>query len=227
MDRRPSPPTYEQPGYPMKSTTINKPNDDILFGIFNYYRLDSKNSWNVRLGWCKIAHVNRRWRHVAHSSAFHLSMHILCTNGTPKVDTLDHLPSLPLFIDYQDATSTITREDELGMRNALLLRDRVRRIVLHLPPSILHVILMLMNEAFSILATSSKDTSLVLPNTFLAPNLRHLKLLGINRPKRFRLLSSTTSLVSLALTHNEHAVHAIGSAGQSPRGENQPGVPCK
>ena len=84
-----------------------------------------------------------------------------------------------------------------------------------------------MSETFSILAASSKDTGLVLPKTFLAPNLRHLKLLGINRPKRFRLLSSTTSLVSLALTHNEHAAHAIGSAGQSPRGKSQPGVPYK
>ena len=190
----------------MKFTTINTLNDDKLFGIFNCYRLDDENSWNVRLGWCRISHVCRRWRHVAHSSAFHLGMHILCTNGTPKVDTLDHLPSLPLFMDYQDATSTITREDVLAMRYALLLRDRVRRIVLHLPPSILHNILILMRETFSmldhlsLLSTSKEATSLILPKTFLAPNLRHLTLLGINSPKRLRLLSSTVSLVCLALT---------------------------
>ena len=122
----PPPPTSELPGYPMKFTTINTLNNDTLFGIFNYYRLDDENSWNVRLGWCKISHVCRRWRHVAQSSAFYLGMHILCTNSTPKVDALDHLPSLPLFIDYQDATSTITLEDVLATRYALLLRDRVR-----------------------------------------------------------------------------------------------------
>jgi hypothetical protein len=33
----------------------------------------------------------------SYTSAFHLGMHILCTNGTPIVDTLDHLPPLPLF----------------------------------------------------------------------------------------------------------------------------------
>jgi hypothetical protein len=207
---RPPRPTSELPGYPIKfttiQTTINTLNDDILFGIFNYYGLDDDNAWNVRLG-CKISHVCRRWRHVVHSSAFHLGMHILCTNGTPIVDTLNHLPSLPLFIDFRDTAVTISlHHDKLAIHHALLLRDRVRHIDLRFPPSILYKFLMLMDEPFSILehlslsSTSKEDTILVLPKACLTPNLRHLTLLGINLPKRLRLLSSTVALVTLALT---------------------------
>ncbi|KAI9438952.1 hypothetical protein H4582DRAFT_2098213, partial [Lactarius indigo] len=192
----------------MKFTTINTLNDDILlFGIFNYYRLDEENAWNVRLGWCKISHVCRRWRHLVYSSAFHLDMHILCTNGTPSVDVLNHLPTLPLFIDYHDTTATISWQDELAIHHALLLRNRIRRIDLDLPSSIFQKVLMLMDEPFSILehlalsSTNKEDTNLVLPKTFLAPNLRHLTLHDISLPKRLRLLTSTVSLVTLVITN--------------------------
>ncbi len=191
----------------MLYTTIHALDDDILFSIFNYYRLDDENDWNVRLGWCKISHVCRRWRHLVHSLPFQLGMHILCTNGTPTLDTLDHLPSLPLFIDYLDTAAAISRQDELAIRYALLLWDRVRRIDLHLPPSILDKFLMLIGEPYSMLehlslsSATKEDTSLVLPKTFLAPNLRHLTLVGIDLPQRLRLLSSTVSLVTLVLTN--------------------------
>ncbi|KAI9457241.1 hypothetical protein BJY52DRAFT_515138 [Lactarius psammicola] len=203
----PPPPTSERPGYPVHYTTINTLNDDILLGIFNHYRLDDENSWNVQLGWCKLSHVYRRWRYLVYSSAFHLGMHILCTNGTPIVDTLDHLPPLPLFVDYQHATATIGEKDELGIYHALLQRDRIRRIVLHLhlPPLVFHKFLMLMDEPFPILehlslsSTDDKVTSLMLPSTFLAPKLRHLALLGVGLPKGLPFLS-TVSLVTLSLT---------------------------
>jgi hypothetical protein len=188
------------------ATTINSLNDDILFSIFDFYRLDDENAWNVRLGWCKISHVCRRWRHLVYSTASHLGMHILCTNGTPTVDTLDHLPSLPLFIDYRDTAATISQQDKLAIRQALLFWHRVRHVDLHLPPSILHEFLMLMEEPFPILkhlslsSSTKEDLRLVLPKTFLAPNLRYLALLGIDFPKRLRLLSSTVSLVTLILT---------------------------
>jgi hypothetical protein len=139
-------------------------------------------------------------------------MHIICTIGTPIVDTLDHLPPLPLFVDYR-ATTTISGQDKLGIYHALLLRDRVRRIDLHLLPSILQESLVLMDKPFPKLEHLSlsfpvdKITTLTLPtNTFLAPNLRHLALLGIRLPKRLQFLSSTVSLVTLELTN-------IGASG--------------
>ena len=105
----------------MQYTTINTLNGDILFRIFCYYRLDEENAsaWNVRLEWYKISHFFRRW------------VCFLCTNGTPTLVTLAHLPSLPLFLDYRDTTATITQLDRLTVPHALLLCDRVHHIVIH------------------------------------------------------------------------------------------------
>ncbi|KAH9059701.1 hypothetical protein EDB87DRAFT_757013 [Lactarius vividus] len=133
-------------------------------------------------------------------------MHILCTNGTPTVNTLNHLPPLPLFVDYRDTTATISRQEESAIHDALLLRDRIRHIGLHLPPSILHKFFMLMDEPFSMLghlslsSTGEEGPILILPKTFLALHLHHLTLVGINLPKRLRLLS-TVCLVTLVLTN--------------------------
>jgi hypothetical protein len=187
--------------------SINRLDDDVLSCIFNHYRLEEENGWNDHLGWRKLSHVCRRWRHLVHRSAIRLGMHIRCTNGTPIVGTLDHLPPLPLFIDYQDTTAPITPQDELAIGQALLLRERIRHIDLRLPPSILHTFLPLVDEPFSLLEhlslsyTTGGDPNSVLPKTFLAPNLRHLSLVGIGIPKRLRLLTSTTSLVTLVLTN--------------------------
>jgi hypothetical protein len=176
-------------------------------------------------------------------------MHIICTNGTPIVETLDHLPPMPLLINYRYAiltsgllvhdelginhrtpimdlqehlsptsfyidhrrlVATVSTQDELGMCHALVLRDRVRSIILHLPPLILHKVLMLMGEAFPILEQLSLSfifdedeviPVLVLPQTFLSPNLRHLTLLGVCLPKGLSSLSFTVSLVTLTITN--------------------------
>ncbi|KAH9068000.1 hypothetical protein EDB83DRAFT_669191 [Lactarius deliciosus] len=203
----PLPPPQPRYEYDVPYTTINRLNDDILFYIFNYYRLDDENGWNVRLGWCKLSHVCRRWRHIIYSSAFHLGMHIVCTNGTPRIETLNHLPPLPLCVDYRCATATISGQDESGIYHALLLRDRVCRIVLHLPPLIFRKFLMLMDRPFPVLeylslsSTTDEDTGLVLLKTFLAPNLSHLMLLGVGLPRGLSLLSSTIPLATLTLTN--------------------------
>jgi len=134
-------------------------------------------------------------------------MHLSFTSGTPVVDMLDHLPPLPLLVDYRDTTARISEKDEVGIDHALRLRDRVRSIILHLSPSILHKFLVLIDQPFfelehlSLSSTTEGVTSLVLPKTFLAPKLRHLTLRGIRLPKRLRLLTSTPFLAALSLTH--------------------------
>jgi hypothetical protein len=139
-------------------------------------------------------------------------MHIRCTNGTPIVNTLDHLPPLPLFVDYRstkriryyDAT-ILTEQDESVIYHALQFHNRVRHIDLDLVPSILHKVLVLMDKHFPMLehlSLSSSDANgihLTLPKAFLAPNLRHLSLPSTILPKRLRLLTSTISLVTLKL----------------------------
>ena len=200
------PPSTSERGYDLLFVTIHWLNDDILLDIFNCYRLDEKSGWNVRLGWRKLSHVCQRWRHLMYESAFHLGMHIQCTHGTPIVDTLDHLPPLPLFLDYNYIGGHIlTEQDELGILRALRLHDRVRHIFLFLTPSTLHKCLVLMDQCFPILEhltlwfRADEFPTLTLPKAFLAPNLRHLTLSGMCLPKRLRLLNSTASLVRVVL----------------------------
>ena len=137
-------------------------------------------------------------------------MHIQCNNGSPILDTLDHLPPLPLFVNYGYTSVTMTEKDELGLIHALRLRDRVRHIDLDLPPpAVLHKVLLLMDEQFPILEhlflsfATKNSIPLTLPKAFRAPNLRHLDLVGLGLPKRLRLLTSAVSLVTLHLSNIE------------------------
>jgi hypothetical protein len=115
---------------------------------------------------------------------------------------LDHLPPLPLRIDY---TYAVTGQDELGIYHALQFHDRIRYISLQLPPSILHKCLLLMDKHFSKLEHLSlwfaddEITTLTLPKAFRAPNLRLLAFPSVSPPKRLRFLTSTASLVTLTL----------------------------
>ena len=84
----------------------------------------------------------------------------------------------------------------------------MRDIDLHIPPSALQKCLSkLMAEPFLILErlslsfTVDETLGLILPKSFLAPNLRHLTLIGVGLPKRLRLLSSTISLATLVLAN--------------------------
>jgi hypothetical protein len=190
------------------NATIHWLNDDTLLALFNCYRLDTENGWNVRLGWSNLSHVCQRWRHLIHECAFHLGMHIKCTNGAPILDTLNHLPPLPLFVDYNISdysgkTILITEQDELGIHHALRFHDRVRHINLDLPPSILLRALVLMDKHFprlehlSLSFTAKNSIPLTLPKAFLAPNLRCLALPSISPLRRLGVLTTTLSLVRL------------------------------
>jgi hypothetical protein len=128
------------------------------------------------------------------------------------VDTLDHLPPLPLFVDYRHSSRgfiILAEQDELGIYHALRLHDRVRYIHLDLPPSIFLKIIVLMGEIFPILehlsltfsATSENALPLTLPKAFLAPNLRHLTLPSVSPPRRLWFLTSTVLLVKLELSN--------------------------
>ena len=96
---------------------------------------------------------------------------------------------------------------ENNVHLGLQQRGRVRRIVLRAPSSSLRTWLELMNNLFprlrhlSLLSTNIEEISLMLPETFRAPDLRHLSLQGIGLPKRLPLLSSAIALSILSLTH--------------------------
>ena len=159
--------------------------------------------------------------------AFHLGIHIECTNGTLILDILDHYPPLPLFVNYNTSDDDqvddiyapsypiLTMQDELGIYHTLRLHDRVRQIHLRLPSSILHKALVFMDGRFPILehlflsstgAAENKNIPLTLPETFLAPNLRHLTLPDISPQRLFQFLTTTVSLTTLKLS-NIQACH--------------------
>ena len=167
------------------------------------------------LGWRKLSHICQRWHYLIYEFTFHLDIHILCTNGTPLVDELDHLPPLPLVVQYVKGyrgAVSLTEQDRLGLYNALCVHNRVRGIEHYLPPSVLHEVLLLMDKHFpileslhlSLMAESTTIQLLTLPKAFQAPNLRYFTLLSISPPIGFRFLTSTVSLVGLEL-RNIHA----------------------
>ena len=119
---------------------------------------------------------------------------------------------MALVIDYSDRSRTMARKDEDNIHFGLRLHGLVRRIVLQAPSSSLRMWLEPMNKAFprleglSLLSTST-EMSLVLPETFQAPSLRHLALHGIGLSQRLPLLSSMIALSTLSLTHTVAACY--------------------
>ena len=188
-----------------KKTPIHNLDDDSLLQIFSYYRLEDEFNWYLRLAWLELVHVCPRWRKLIYDTWSYLDMCLLLTNNSPSIDTLSHLPPLPLVIHYSNRTRTITRKDEDNMHLALQQHDRVRQVILWAPSSSLRMWLEPMNTVFSrlghlsLMSTATEEMSLVLPELLRAPNLRHLSLHGIGLPKR--LLSSTIALSTLSLTH--------------------------
>ena len=181
--------------------------NDSLLQIFRCYRLKDENNWNIQLTWRKLAHVCRRWRLLVSDSWSHLDMHLLLTNDSPSIYTLSHLPPLPLAINFLDRTRTMTRKDEDNLHLGLQQHDRVSQVAFRAPSLSLRMWFELMNKLFprlrdlSLLSTNTEEMGLVLPETFQAPDLRHLSLHGIGLPKRLSLLSSMIALSALSLTH--------------------------
>ena len=178
---------------------------DSLFQIFNLYRLEREEDWTLQFKWLKFTHVCRRWRYFLYDSWSHLDMSLLLTNNSPSIDTLNHLPPLPLVINYP-SRATMARKDEDNLHFGLRQHGRVRKVVLWAPSSSLCMWLGQMNQVFprlgdlSLLSTTTEEMSLVLPETFQAPDLRHLSLQGVGLPKGSPLLLSVTALSTLSLT---------------------------
>ena len=112
---------------------------------------------------------------------------------------------MPLVIEYSDRITRTMAQNNVHF--GLQQHGRVRRIVLRAPSSSLRTWLELMNNLFprltdlSLLSTDIGKMDLMLPRTLQAPDLRRLALYGIGLPKGLPLLSSTTTLSTLSLTH--------------------------
>ncbi|KAF8269968.1 hypothetical protein EI94DRAFT_1724014, partial [Lactarius quietus] len=190
---RPPSPSSER-AYNVPYPAIHGLNDDILLDIFNCYRLDDEYGWDRR--WWRKLPIFAKMASPHLQIPFHLGIQIFCTHGTLIVDMLDHLPPLPVHVEYGYDGRSMTERDELGLYHALRLHDRLFQICLHLPPSMLHKCFALMDKHFpilerldlNVLSTADDITTLTLPKAFLAPNLRYL------------VLPAVISLVTLELT---------------------------
>jgi hypothetical protein len=197
----------EQPGYSVVHRThIHLLDNDSLLQIFSHYRLENEDNWNLRQTWRNLVHVCRRWRNLIYDSSSHLDVCLLLMNDSPSIDTLGHLPPLPLVIDFSDRTETISQKDEDNIHLGLQQHGLVRRVVLEAQSSSLRMWLELMKKHFprlrdlSLFSTTIEEMNLTLPETLQVPDLRRLSLHGVGLPKGLSLLSSVTALSTLSLT---------------------------
>ncbi|KAF8481665.1 hypothetical protein DFH94DRAFT_852486 [Russula ochroleuca] len=192
--------------------------DDALFNVFCLYRTilfyeDGADDRYLLLGgdwarerwWQRLVSVCSRWRNLILASPSSLHLCLICTYGTPVAEMFAHSPPLPVVVDYADQDREVTAEDEQGMLLALRQRDRVRRVRLHIPTSILRKLFLAMDEEFPMLEDlyvaprTKHNGSLTLPGRFQAPNLHRLALTHFAFPIRSPLLTAGVGLVTLSL----------------------------
>lgn len=140
--------------------------------------------WDHERWWYTLVYVCHTWRYVVLQSPSYLCLSLLCTRGTSVADILANSP-LPLIIDHLD--NDITMEDEEGIIVALQHPNRVRRIRLRNVISNVQKLLLFIDGEFPILECllihylypmDMHNSVLNIPETFQAPNLCHLFLMG-------------------------------------------------
>jgi hypothetical protein len=192
--------------------------EDILFEIFDFYRLDAP-KWSRELPpqwkWHRLAHVCRKWRYVLSMSPRRLDLRILCKPGAPIEDILCSWPTLPLVVQYNDPKSKSLPKNIVA---ALRRPDRICQIDLVLSSSLIGSIAEVIQEPLQALEciriTFKGATGPPMPvrEVFLggsAPHLRKIKLDGISFPfpEIRQVLSSTNNLVGLYLPNIPHDVY--------------------
>jgi hypothetical protein len=188
---------------------IHDIDDDSLLQVFSHYRQQDGDNWHLRHTWRRLAHVCQKWRYLVYHSSSFLDMCLLLTNKSPSMNTLNHLPPLPLVIDFSYIsgleTWTLARKYGDNIRLGLQQNGRVRRVALRASSSSLRMLLEQMNKPFPRLedlslsftiAEETNVTSVVLPESLQVPFLNRLSLHGIGLPN----LSSMISLSTLSLT---------------------------
>jgi hypothetical protein len=200
--------------------------DYSLLNIFYRYRpaifdgdegyfdsIEGGRTWDRERWWYKLAQVCQRWRDVLLGSPSHLNLCLVCTFGTPVADMLAHSPPFPLVIDYSRNDRihrNITAEDEEGIVLALERHDRIRRIRLETPDfKLLQKFIVDIDKEYPLLEYLvmqpfdwGDGTALKLPETFQAPRLRHLMVIGFAFPIGSQLLPNAASMVTLCLKVN-------------------------
>ena len=175
--------------------------------------------WVHERWWYRLVHVCQRWRYLVFASASNLHLFLVCTYGTPVEDMLKQSPLLPLIMDYNDQDRNVTVEDEEGILVALQLRHRICRIRLWIPASNLRKLVVAIDGEFPMLRylfikpLTKDDQSLILPETFQAPNLRHVALRNVTYSPSMSHVSPPTPRIQSA--------ERIDRGGLSPVSQQQ------
>jgi hypothetical protein len=120
-------------------------------------------------------------------------------------EMLEHSPPFPLIIDHVYDGDSITTEGEEGIVLSLRPHDRVRRIHLLMPVPDLQKVIEALDNEFPMLEwlyirpLAKQNTGLILPKSFRAPHLRHLKLSNFAFTIGSPLLTTAVGLVTLSL----------------------------
>ncbi|KAI0289083.1 hypothetical protein BC826DRAFT_640621 [Russula brevipes] len=166
-----------------------------LLNIFCLYRLvlqekhavnktlvPQEGEWCHERWWYKLAHVCQRWRSLILESALHLHLCLVCTFGTPVATMLEYSPPFPLIIDYiVEKNHGIAGEDAEGMFIVAIDGEFPGLQYLHIGPP------------------TKYDAGLILPKTFRAPHLHHLRSMSYSFPIGSPLLTTAISLATLSL----------------------------
>ncbi|KAF8259153.1 hypothetical protein EI94DRAFT_1752348 [Lactarius quietus] len=193
--------------------TASKLNDDVLLNIFDWYRLYNTTNevpsevqrWNFERWWYKPIHVCRKWRHLILTSPTRLDLHLVCTYGIPVEAMLSHSPPLPLIIYYPEIPGKISAADEESAIFALQHHERVRRIHIAAPTTVLCKLFKAMDcempmlERLSLHLSTESRAGLGLPEKLIARILRHLTLSNISLPIQSQLLRQAEGLITLHL----------------------------
>ena len=198
--------------------SIHVLDDDCLLNIFylhrpaifdgdkgSLFRIDGGRGWDRERWWYRLAQVCQRWRKIILRSTSYLDLCLVCTPGTPIADMLANSPPLPLIIDYHKHHN-ISAEEENEIIFALEQRERVHRVRISFPvPNMERFITVIEGEypilEYLIMSTpvGDKSANLILTETFQAPHLRYLTLIGFAILIGSRLLTTAVGLVSLFL----------------------------
>ena len=205
--------------------TIDILPDDVLLHIFHFVRVicaDSMRFPNYRRRgknmvrwppswWHPIVHVCRNWRSVVFASPRFFDVRLVC-NPTTRVELMDVWPPLPIII-----TNGVyfPLPEDCNFDVAIVHRNRVGKISLHLTSSQLQRLASVMQEPFPALVhlklklrKHPSHPAPALPHGFLAesaPRLQSLRLESISFPALPKLLLSTTDLIRLELCYIPHA----------------------
>ena len=198
-------------GETARMVTIDHLPGDVLFEIFDIYRLDALGC-SPRGGrfweWYTLAQVCQRWRSILFASPRSLELQVFCTYGSPVRQILSSSLDFPVIARYGGfpESNRLTASDEAGISALLDHPARLFEVQLTATAPIMEKMatMGLTQQPFSALEylhlSARTELELVLPSEFGGtPSLRTLWIVGLALPSLPRLLSLAQNLVSLQL----------------------------